>query len=169
MAESGAPWGSSRHYFPGGKEQLGVEAVAAAAKLVADMIERCFPPQGDSARGIRKLFSKTAAQLERSGFGAGCPIATVALEMTPRSPAMTEACQAALALWHETLKAGLVRTGVNEAQAGEGARTILTMFEGGLVFARVHQSSLPMTRSAEDAIRLLKGEDLRLPSARCPQ
>jgi hypothetical protein len=72
----------------------------------------------------------------------------------PGSPPMTAACQAALTLWHETLKAGLLRTGVEAARADEGARTILTLSEGELVLARVQQHGPPMARCAEDAIRL---------------
>jgi AcrR family transcriptional regulator len=38
VAHSGAPWGSLHHYFPGGKEQLGVEAL----ELAGDAIEAAF-------------------------------------------------------------------------------------------------------------------------------
>src|SRR4051794_24534964 len=43
VQESGAPWGSAHHYFPKGKEQLGLAALEAASQTVAASMARCFP------------------------------------------------------------------------------------------------------------------------------
>src|SRR5438270_12766084 len=88
VQESGAPWGSAYHYFPDGKEQLGVAAVEWAAQNVAAQMARCFPVGGRAADGIHKLFAGAAAQMVKSEFTAGCPVSTVALETVPQSPAL---------------------------------------------------------------------------------
>ncbi|MBW8856934.1 MAG: TetR family transcriptional regulator, partial [Bradyrhizobium sp.] len=49
VQESGAPWGSAYHYFPDGKEQVGVAALEWAAQNVAGGIAQCFREGGRAA------------------------------------------------------------------------------------------------------------------------
>lgn len=157
VQESGAPWGSAHHYFPGGKTQLGVAAVEMAAGAVKAMIERAFAPDRPAPEGVRRLFEAAARGLEQSGFRSGCPVTTVALETTPDSAPMAEACKAAFALWRAALRTGLERGGVGGARAAALATAILAMFEGGLVLARAEQSTEPMREAAEAAAVLAGG------------
>ena len=145
VQESGAPWGSAYHYFPDGKEQLGIAAVEASAKMVAGLMARCFPQGGRAADGIEKLFAGSAAQLAKSGYTAGCPICTVALETAPQSRAMAEACKKAFDLWQRTLAEGLVRCGIAAEKAGALASTVLAAFEGALIQARLARSKEPLS------------------------
>lgn len=144
VQESGAPWGSAYHYFPDGKEQLGVAAVEKAAQNVAGLMAGCFPQGGSAADGVHKLFAGSAGRLAKSGFTAGCPICTVALETTPQSNALAEACKAAFDLWQRTLAEGLVRCGVAPEGTSALASTVLAAFEGALIQARVAQSREPL-------------------------
>jgi TetR/AcrR family transcriptional repressor of lmrAB and yxaGH operons len=154
VQESGAPWGSAHHYFPGGKEQIGVAAIERAAQGVASLMERCFPEGGSAAEGVRRLFAGSAAQMAKSGFSSGCPVSTVALETVPQSPALSEACKTAFELWRQTLAEGLVRCGVAPARAEPLALTVLATFEGALIQARVAQSEGPLHVSAVLMARL---------------
>lgn len=154
VQESGAPWGSAHHYFPGGKEQLGVAAIGAAAQSVADLITHSFAG-GGAAEGVTCLFAASAGRLERSGFNAGCPVTTVALETVPESPAMTTACRDAFTLWLDTLAGELRRCGLADDRAAAQAMAVLSMFEGSLILARVSQSVEPMRAGAAVAAGLL--------------
>lgn len=144
VEESGAPWGSAYHYFPGGKEQLAAAALGWAAQNVATQMARCFRDGSGAAEGIQKLFTAAAAQMAKSEFTAGCPVCTVALETVPQSQAMGEACKAAFDLWQRAIAEGLVRCGIAPKSAGPLASTILAAFEGALVQARVSQSKEPL-------------------------
>ncbi|WP_300296257.1 TetR/AcrR family transcriptional regulator [Ferrovibrio sp.] len=149
VQESGAPWGSAHHYFPGGKEQLGVAAVEVAAASVTGMMEDCFSRADSAADGIRRLFVAGAASLKRSGFQKGCPVTTVALETVPASPAMTDACRNAFESWTAAITAGLLRDGIPQERAAALAISIFAAFEGALVAARVAQSAVPLQVSGE--------------------
>jgi TetR/AcrR family transcriptional repressor of lmrAB and yxaGH operons len=154
VQESGAPWGSAHHYFPEGKEQIGVAAIERAAHGVGSLMERCFPEGGSAAEGIRLLFAGSAAQMAKSGFSAGCPVSTVALETVPQSPALSEVCKRAFEHWRQTLEDGLVRCGVAPARVGPLALTVLATFEGALIQARVAQSGDPLHVTAALIARL---------------
>ena len=138
---SGTPWGSAHHYFPGGKEQLGVAAVELAAQQGASNIDRCFAENAKAADGVRQLLETTADGMARTGFRYGCAIATVALEMTPNSAVITAACESAFKLWRAALERGLVAGGVLRARAPEVATAVLATFEGCMLLARTTQSA----------------------------
>jgi TetR/AcrR family transcriptional regulator, lmrAB and yxaGH operons repressor len=154
VQESGAPWGSAYHYFPDGKEQLGVAAVEWAAQDAAALMASCFPEGGVAADGIHKLFAGSAALLAKSGYTAGCPICTVALETVPQSEALAEACKKGFELWQKTIAEGLIRSRVSPESAGALASTIFAAFEGALIQARVAQSKEPLLVAARILGRL---------------
>lgn len=144
VEESGAPWGSAHHYFPGGKEELGIAAVNWAASNIAAFFARSFPEDGDAPAGVRKMFMTSADQLAKSSYTAGCPISTVALETSGTSPKLRAACEAAFELWRQTLREGLVRCGIEKAQAASMATAVLSAFEGALIQARTSRSKEPL-------------------------
>jgi TetR/AcrR family transcriptional repressor of lmrAB and yxaGH operons len=154
VKESGAPWGSTFHYFPGGKEQLGVEAIEWASRNVAAAIARCFPEGGHAADGVHKLFAGSAANLAKSGYTAGCPVCTVALETVPQSDTLGVACKNTFELWQMVVADGLVRCGISPNSAGALASTVLATFEGALVQSRVSQSREPLLVAATVLSRL---------------
>lgn len=153
---AGTPWGSAHHYFPGGKEQLGVAAVELGARNVARLFEHSFATEPSAADAMRRIFSVSADLMETSGFRAGCPITTVALETVPDLPGMAAACRDAFGQWEAILAAGLERHGVEAARAQALAGLILALFEGALVVSRVSQSTAPMRRCADQAAALVE-------------
>ena len=158
VQDSGAPWGSAHHYFPEGKEQLGLAALEVATEGVARLFERSFAPGRSAADGVQSLFEVSAKQLEGSGYCEGCPVATVALEIASTSPSLAAACQKAFDRWRQEIETGLVRCGVAADRAGQLSGTLLTLFEGGLVVARVTRSTEPMLSAATTMRVLLERE-----------
>jgi len=156
VKESGAPWGSAYHYFPDGKEQLGVAALEWASNGVAAAFARCFPEGGRAADGVHKLFAGSAAQLAKSGYTAGCPVCTVALETVPQSETLGAACKTAFDLWQKAIADGLIRCGIAPNSAGALASTLLATFEGALIQARVSRSREPLLVAATVLARLFE-------------
>jgi TetR/AcrR family transcriptional regulator, lmrAB and yxaGH operons repressor len=148
VGTSGAPWGSTQHYFPGGKEQLGVEAIELAGANVARLIEASFANTGSPGEAIQWFFSNSAGRLSKSGFRDGCPVTTVALETVPGSRRMSTACAAAFSLWRDTFARGFIGCGLDHGVAQDWANTVLASFIGALVLARVQQSIEPLDRAA---------------------
>src|SRR5689334_12067530 len=76
-----APFGSLYHFFPGGKEQLGAEAIRTSGALYELLIPAVFGPAPDVVSGVSDFFAGAAAHLVDTGYEDACPIATVALEV----------------------------------------------------------------------------------------
>ena len=85
VATAQAPFGSLYHHFPGGKEQLGAEIVRWSGREYAELGPLVFDAAPDVVTGVRLFFAGAAENLAESGWVAGCPIATVALEVANTS------------------------------------------------------------------------------------
>ena len=95
-----------------------------------------------------------AADLEKSGYQEGCPIATTALETAAQSEVLGAATRGAFQKWEHEIKRGLQRFGMTPDQAGPTATMVLSLLEGALLLARTYRSLAPMQR-AEQALKLL--------------
>lgn len=76
-----APFGSLYHFFPGGKEQLGAEAIRTSGAVYELLIPAVFDQAPDSVSGTREFFALAATHLTETDYADACPIATVALEV----------------------------------------------------------------------------------------
>jgi TetR/AcrR family transcriptional repressor of lmrAB and yxaGH operons len=142
--ESGAPKGSLYFHFPGGKEQLCVEALRASGERLTSAIERSFAAQDDPAIAIRDLARGMARHLERSEFREGCPAATVALEAASESEALRTVCDELFARWRELIAEKLRSSGVPRTHAAALATLVLSAIEGGLILSRAQRSVAPL-------------------------
>jgi TetR/AcrR family transcriptional repressor of lmrAB and yxaGH operons len=154
LSESGAPRGSLYFHFPKGKEEIGEAALTlageAVAKAIANAAETSERPEMFLARVARGM----AADLERSDFREGCPIATTALETAAQSQALGVAARNAFQAWEREIARGLSRFGISAGDAASAATAILSQLEGALLLARTYRSLEPM-RQAEKAIDAL--------------
>jgi TetR/AcrR family transcriptional repressor of lmrAB and yxaGH operons len=148
VQEAGAPWGSIHHYFPGGKTELGRAAIEAGSQGVMAQIDHCFDEHADASRAIECWFELGSRLLEKTGYEAGCPVATVALETVCDRGPVHEATRSALAAWEKRLAAHLRRAGLSRGQAADAAVSVLTLMEGALLLARVEGSIRPMRTAA---------------------
>ncbi len=131
-----APFGSMYHHFPGGKEQLGAEAIRTSGALYELLIPAVFDPAPDLVSGVRAFFAGAAAHLEETGYADACPIATVTLEIASTSEPMRLASDAVFERW---IAAGLPRftaAGLPESTARELVISLLCALEGAFVLAR---------------------------------
>jgi TetR/AcrR family transcriptional repressor of lmrAB and yxaGH operons len=141
LERSGAPRGSLYHYFPGGKEQIGAEAIARAGDQVAAAVGHLLRAKPSVADAVEALAGLLAAGLEASEFERGCPVATTALEVTPRSEPIRAAVQAGFECWVAPLRERLLDTGFGRDEAGRRADLTIAALEGALVLARARQNA----------------------------
>src|SRR5437660_55171 len=79
VTEAQAPFGSIYHHFPGGKEQLGAEAIRTSGKLYELLIPAVFAPAPDLVTGVRMFFAGAAAPGSLAGRrGAAIPSTRIA-------------------------------------------------------------------------------------------
>jgi AcrR family transcriptional regulator len=141
LERSEAPRGSLYHYFPGGKEQIGAEAIARAGNQVAAAVAHLLRTESSVADAVEALAGVLAAGLETSDFERGCPVATTALEVTPRSEPIRAAAQASFESWLAPLRERLDATGFDRLEAARRADLAIATLEGALVLARARRNA----------------------------
>jgi TetR/AcrR family transcriptional repressor of lmrAB and yxaGH operons len=147
VAEASAPKGSIYFHFPGGKEQLAAEAIAAsAAYLDAAMVAS---ESSTTLESLDRYLVEAGHKLERSDYTEGCPLATVVLEVAPTSVVIGEACSAAIELLLARLAEWLERDGFSAARARQQALVIYAAIEGALMFGKALRSIEPLTALRE--------------------
>jgi TetR/AcrR family transcriptional repressor of lmrAB and yxaGH operons len=158
VRESGTPWGSIQHHFPGGKEQLGVAAVEYSDGLLRDFLSSCFASAPTAADALRTWFEASAALLESSGFRFGCPVAAVALDTDETTASLQRACANAFESWRGIIRDGLVARGTPERRADDLSMTIVAAFEGALLLSRSSASTEPLRQTSQTLCSLLESE-----------
>ena len=154
LERSEAPRGSLYHYFPGGKEQIGAEAIARAGDQVAAAVLHLLRAKPSVADAVEALAGLLAAGLETSDFERGCPVATTALEVTPGSEPIRAAVQASFESWLAPLRERLEAAGFDRLQAARRADLAIATLEGALVLARARQDA-DVLREAGRQLRAL--------------
>lgn len=154
LAAGGSPRGSLYFHFPGGKEQIGEAALTLAGEAVRQGIAKLAETSESAEIFLLRILRGMAAELERSDYREGCPIATTALETSAQSDLLGAATRGAFQKWESEIKRGLERFGMRAQQADLVATCVLSQVEGALLLARTYRSLEPLRR-AELAVRLL--------------
>lgn len=154
LAAGGSPRGSLYFHFPGGKEQIGEAALTLAGEAVRLGIAKLAEASDSAEVFLLRIVRGMAAELERSDYREGCPIATTALETSAQSGVLGAATRTAFQKWESEIKRGLERFGMVAEQADLVATCVLSQVEGALLLARTYRSLEPLRR-AELAVRLL--------------
>lgn len=157
VAESETPWGSQSHHFPGGKEQLAVDALTRSAAGYERLLQAAFA-SGDPAAAVTAWADAAAAQLEATNWAEGCPVATVALEMAHDSDAIGDACHLAFGAWRATIAHALADAGLNEARARRLAAVILASLEGAMLLTRAQRDTEPLRTVGSELATWLRSE-----------
>jgi AcrR family transcriptional regulator len=149
VTKAQAPFGSMYHFFPGGKAELGAEAIKASGALYELLIPAVLDPAPDIVTGVRMFFAGAAEHLRETDYADACPIATVALEVSSISEPLREACAEVFERW---IVAGAERyeaAGVTAEQARELTIGMLAALEGAFVLARAARSTEPLRIAGE--------------------
>jgi TetR/AcrR family transcriptional repressor of lmrAB and yxaGH operons len=154
LAASGSPRGSLYFHFPGGKEQIGDAALALSAEAVRQGIARAAETAENAEIFLVRIVRGMAADLQRSDYREGCPIATTALETAAQVEVLGTATRNAFQKWELEIKRGLFRFGMAAGDADQAATMILSQLEGALLLARTYRSLEPIHR-AEQALKWL--------------
>jgi TetR/AcrR family transcriptional repressor of lmrAB and yxaGH operons len=160
LEAGGAPRGSLYFHFPKGKEQIGEAAVQLGTEGVREFITDAAQTSGNVQAFLVKLARGMAANLERSGYREGCPVATTALETAAQSDVLGRAARTAFQTWEQEIKRALISFGMKANQADRTATAVLSQLEGALLLARTYRSLEPMQR-AEKALLVLGREALK--------
>ncbi|NCT99054.1 MAG: TetR/AcrR family transcriptional regulator [Comamonadaceae bacterium] len=150
-----APKGVLYHHFPGGKTELAVAAIDQVVGRMTTGLDKLLAGTPDPLLAMRRWIAGATARLQETGFEAGCPLATVALESGPEDRALREALARAFGRVRERIAQGLAGAGLPAERAQGLAALIVAAYEGGLLQSRVAHSIEPMQRAADTLLALL--------------
>jgi TetR/AcrR family transcriptional regulator, lmrAB and yxaGH operons repressor len=154
LAAGGSPRGSLYFHFPKGKEEIGEAALTLAGEAIRQAIAHAAEASESAEIFLVRIARGMAADLERSDYTEGCPIATTALETAAQSEVLGAATRTAFQKWESEIKRGLERFGMTSTDADLVATLVLSQLEGALLLARTYRSLEPIQR-AEQAMKLL--------------
>jgi AcrR family transcriptional regulator len=144
VRDARAPWGSLRHYFPHGKEQILSEALAWSGEYAARDVTAYLHSDEPTPGGLFvHLLDSWARELTRCDFELGCPVAAATLDPGGGAPGLVAATRSALDTWLTAIECGLIAMGVPEARSQ--ARSMLSMLEGAIIVCRVQNSTAALS------------------------
>ncbi|ALG15361.1 TetR family transcriptional regulator [Kibdelosporangium phytohabitans] len=151
VKHSGAPRGSIYHHFPGGKAQLGVEAIGEFGTFVRDVIVAVAAAHpGDPVGALRAFIGAWRQIVEAENYHAGCPVVAVGIEEHEDAPQLMEAVVAAFDQWRTALAELLTSAGVPESRATTMATTAIAATEGAVIMCRARRDMRPLDEVAAE-------------------
>ncbi len=150
VREAGAPKGSLYHYFPGGKDELAIEALRLLGQRTEERLRATLALAEDPGAAVGAWARALAGHLRDSGYRGAGSIAAIALETSGTNPALNTACREVYRLWQDAYRDALSRFGFAAASAEGVAGFVLAAIEGALLLCRVHRTTQPLEEVAED-------------------
>jgi len=152
LARSAAPRGSIYHHFPGGRDQLVIEAAALGGELVADIVEH---NSADPYAALEGLVTFWRQLLRDSDFRAGCPIVALAVDGPDRLPDAAQLTRQTFDRMTTAMAAILCDAGFAKREALALANVAVSALEGAVILCRVQRSTKPLDDVAAHLASLL--------------
>jgi TetR/AcrR family transcriptional regulator, lmrAB and yxaGH operons repressor len=156
LVESGAPRGSLYFHFPGGKDQLVLEATRATVDATTNALKEALHGAETPARGIRSFFEAAAAEMTEADYTFGCPVAPVILDAAGGSEELAELCRKAFEEWIGLVGQALLSAGVQPERARSLALLVEASIEGLLLIARAYRDCTSIFLVAAELERLIE-------------
>ncbi|WP_328973642.1 TetR/AcrR family transcriptional regulator [Streptomyces sp. NBC_00239] len=155
VKEAEATLGSLYHFFPGGKQELAVAAIAFGDQEFAALLARGLDSRTDPAEAVEAVAVLLAEALRDSTWLDGCPVTATALESVGRMPDLQAACAVAFANWRRLVEDKLLANGLSEDDARDLALTVISTLEGAEMAAQVSESQTPLLVAGRHLSRLI--------------
>jgi TetR/AcrR family transcriptional repressor of lmrAB and yxaGH operons len=144
LAASAAPRGSLYFHFPGGKDQLVLEASRAAVDRVTQHRSEVLAAASSPAAAVRAFADGIVLLLEETDYQLGCPIAPIVLDGTSEVTDLSELCRQTFEEWIGLLREAFAEAGIAKQRAEALALLTQSSFEGALLIARAYRDSSPV-------------------------
>ncbi len=149
VAESGAAWGSMYHFFPGGKEQLGVESVLYAGEISNQDFKKIFAKTDNPTAAIRAIFIAESYNMKKNNFIGGCAVAAVAADVASSSEKVRSACFEVFNMWESTIAEMLQKYGIKTTDSESISSLVLSALEGATLLSQTYRSTKPLLQAME--------------------
>lgn len=143
-ASSGATVGSIYHFFPGGKEALGVAVINTTGGVYRELFDSFATDPTDPVGAFHAFFTGAGQVLEESDYLDPCPIGTIAREVANTSEPLRLAAEQAFNSWITSARQYLIDAGIEPHDAVNLATTFVTNVEGAFVLCRTLRTTTPL-------------------------
>jgi AcrR family transcriptional regulator len=145
--DAGAPRGSIRHHFPGGKDELTLDALSWMGALVRDRLAGVAGASGPArAAAVLAAFVEMWREaLTDTGLAAGCSIAAVVHDTD--DPALLSRASVVFTSWRDPFRTALLADGASQETAEVLATTVLAGLEGAVILCRAERSLVPLEQT----------------------
>ena len=150
LEQSGAPRGSLYFHFPGGKDQLAIEATRGAVDLATRELQEALAQAKTPAQGVRAYVDAAGRLLRETDYTFGCPVAPVILDAAGGVEDLAALCKQAFRTWAEMLRQAFVAAGMPARRADALALLVLAAIEGMLLLARAERDCGALTTVAAE-------------------
>lgn len=148
VERSASPRGSVYYHFPQGKVQMATEAAEDHTREQVDLINQLAGEARSTEDLVRSYVDLARDGMLTSGYGRGCTIAPLVLEVGETSEELGAASRRAFFLMVEALALRFVVLGADDTGARELAHATVAGVEGAMVTSRALRSPEPF-----DAVR----------------
>lgn len=151
LEDSKAPRGSIYHHFPGGKDELVLEAIDRAGGNAQRIVERL---RGGSAEEVVSgLVAMWRALLTIGDYRIGCSV--VGATVSASDGDIIERAARVFRAWEGQLASVLVDAGVDAAESEALGTLLIASCEGAVVLCRAERSMEPLDRVEHSLRRLV--------------
>lgn len=155
LAASAAPRGSLYFHFPGGKDQLALEATRAAVEETTVYLEEALSAAPTPAQAVRSFVDSTAELMRLSDYTFGCPVAPMVLDAPADLRELDELCRRTFERWIEMLRISFATAGIPAQIASSLALLVVAAIEGALLIARASRDCAPIATIAAELETLI--------------
>jgi TetR/AcrR family transcriptional repressor of lmrAB and yxaGH operons len=152
LETAGAPRGSLYFHFPGGKEEIAVEAVRRFGEDGAQRFRALAETDVTLDQFIERVFKTVAKDAKEKGFNVACPLIAVAADVSRAQGDLGAAVHEAFASWEQEIVTAAMHRGVNARDAADFASALVTALEGATVLSKSHGANAPFV-SASNALK----------------
>jgi len=150
LSACGAPRGSMYFHFPGGKEQLAIEATRASVEEATEALRRALEVADGPAQAVRLFIEEAAQILQDTDYTFGCPVAPVILDASGGVSELEALCRAAFEEWVGLLRDAFIAMGIQRHRASSLAMLVESSIEGLLLIARAYRDTAPLMTVAKE-------------------
>jgi TetR/AcrR family transcriptional repressor of lmrAB and yxaGH operons len=124
--------------------------------MTAERIRAGLAERDSTSKAIHHFVLKIAENVELSGYGAGGPLTTVAMETATQSERINLACRQAYGMLVEAFQDKLQQGGYSTSKATALATFITAAIEGAIILSRTYHTGDPLRLVAAQLMDILE-------------
>jgi TetR/AcrR family transcriptional repressor of lmrAB and yxaGH operons len=158
LEQSGAPRGSLYFHFPGGKDQLAIEATRAAVDQATQELQHTLAQAKSPAQGVRAYAEAAGRLMRETDYTFGCPVAPVILDAAGGVAELAALCRQAFDSWAGMMRTAFVAAGMPSKRAQALSLLVMSSIEGLLLIARANRDCSALMTVAAELERVVAAE-----------